>query len=116
MPCGLPAHLAFCIRVLSATLTAADLPTAAEKQDWHAVSTQLTAKADVNATQADGTTAMHWAAYHDKAEVIAKLLSAGAKPDEKNRYGITPLLLACENGNERIVRALLKAGAKADVS
>ena len=61
--------------------------------------------------QADGTTALHWAAYHDKAEVIEKLLSAGARPDEKNRYGITPLLLACENGNERSVRALLKAGA-----
>lgn len=103
-----------CLCVTASLL--ADLPTAAEKQDWPAVSTQLTAKFDVNAAQADGTTAMHWAAYHDQAEVIEKLLSAGAKPDEKNRYGITPLLLACENGNERIVRALLMAGAKADVS
>lgn len=94
----------------------ADLAGAAEKQDWPAVSAQLSTTADVNATQADGATAMHWAAYHDKAEMVEKLLAAGAKPDEKNRYGITPLLLACENGNERVVRTLLRAGAKADVS
>lgn len=113
---GHPAHLAFCFCVLTTPLSSADLPAAAEKQDWPAVSAHLIAKADVNATQADGTTAMHWAAYHDQAAVVDKLIAAGCKPDEKNRYGITPLLLACENGNERIARALLKAGAKADVS
>ena len=47
----------------AAVVHAADLPTSTEKQDWTAVCTQLTAKADVNATQADGTTAMHWAAF-----------------------------------------------------
>jgi uncharacterized protein len=95
---------------------AGEIASFAEKQDWPAVSSQLTAKADVNATQADGTTALHWAAHHDEDDMVAKLLSVGAKADVANRYGITPLLLACENGNEGIVRALLKAGAKADVS
>lgn len=89
----------------------ADLPTAAEKQDWKAVSAQIASKSDVNAAQADGATALHWAAYHDKAEIVEKLLAGGAKGDAANRYGITPLLLACENGSEGIVRALLKAGA-----
>jgi uncharacterized protein len=95
---------------------AGEIASFAEKQDWPAVSARITAKADLNAAQADGTTALHWAAHHDKAEMVAQLLAAGARADEKNRYGITPLLLACENGSERIVRTLLKAGAKADVS
>ncbi|MGB8169188.1 MAG: ankyrin repeat domain-containing protein [Chthoniobacteraceae bacterium] len=75
------------------------------------MSSQLVAKADVNAAQADGTTALHWAAYHDRADVVAQLLGAGAKADPANRYGITPLLLACQNGSEAIVRALLDTGA-----
>lgn len=98
------------------TSTFADLPSSAEKQDWNAVSAQIAAKADLNAAQADGATALHWAAYHDKVEIVQKLLAAGAKADLANRYGITPLLLACENGSEGIVRVLLDAGAKADVS
>lgn len=93
----------------------ADLPTAAEKQEWEAVSTQIKAKADLNTAQADGTTALHWAAYHEKVDVVEKLLAADAKADAANRYGITPLLLACQNGNETIVRALLRAGADANV-
>jgi uncharacterized protein len=100
------------IIILSATyLVAEDIATDAEKQQWHVVSAQIGSKGDLNATQADGTTALHWAAYHDKAEIVEKLLAAGAKADVMNRYGITPLLLACENGSEGIVRALLKAGA-----
>jgi uncharacterized protein len=91
-----------------------DLPSSAEKQDWNAVATQISAQGDLNATQADGTTALHWAAYHDASEAVTKLLAAGAKADVANRYGITPLLLACENGSEDIVRALLKAGADAN--
>lgn len=112
---GLPVQLAVFFFVLSVVARAVDLPTAAEKQEWAAVSTQLTAKADVNATQADGTTALHWATHHDKAEVVVQLLAAGAKADLANRYGITPLLLACQNGSEDIVRALLDAGADANV-
>lgn len=92
----------------------ADLATDAEKQDWASVSAQISAKADLNAAQADGTTALHWAAYHDQTDIVTQLLEAGAKADEENRYGITPLLLACQNGSEDIVRTLLNAGADAN--
>jgi len=94
----------------------ADIATDAERQDWAAVSAQITSNDDWNIAQADGTTALHWAAYHDQAEIVTQLLAAGAEADEGNRYGITPLLLACQNGNESIVRALLDAGADADQS
>lgn len=108
-------NLVFLLAALSVELRA-DLATDVEKQDWVAVSAQINAKADLNAPQADGTTALHWAAYHDKADLVTQLLAAGAKTDEKNRYGITPLLLACQNGSEEIVRALLNAGADANAN
>lgn len=86
----------------------------AEVQDWASVTEQLNAGVDVNALQPDGSTALHWAAYHDRGGAVAELIEAGAKADVTNRYGITPLLLACENGNGSVVRALLDAGADAN--
>ena len=103
----------FCVSATTMCL-GADLASLAEKQQWNEVESKLASKADLNNAQADGTTALHWAAYHDQADMVAKLLTAGAKADPANRYGITPLLLACQNGNELIVRALLKAGADAN--
>ena len=40
------------------------------------------------------------------------LLKSGANPNVTNRYGVTPLWLACQNGNEIIVETLLAAGAE----
>jgi ankyrin repeat protein len=39
------------------------------------------------------------------------LLKAGADANATNRYGVTPLWLACQNGNGAIVEMLLAAGA-----
>ena len=93
--------------------TAAESPLAdaAEKQDSAAVRALLEQKADVNAPQADGMTALHWAAYHDDADTVKLLLAAGANAKAANRYGVTPLSLACTNGNAAIVELLLDAGA-----
>src|SRR5262249_23064909 len=54
----------------------------------------LQQKADVNAAQADGATALHWAVYRDDLEIVRLLISAGAKVDAANREGITPLYMA----------------------
>jgi ankyrin repeat protein len=59
----------------------------------------------------DGTTALHWAAYHDRIDEVRVLLGKGAKADVANRFGSTPLSLACRNGNEAMVALLLEAGA-----
>jgi ankyrin repeat protein len=95
---------------------AADSPVAgaAEKADWPRVRALLKDKADATAAQVDGTTALHWAAYHDNTDAAKLLLAAGAKATAENRYGVTPLALACANGNEPIVRSLLAAGADAN--
>jgi ankyrin len=70
--------------------------------------------ADPNATLADGSTALHWAAQAEKTDAIEHLLAAGASPNAVDRYGVTPLYLAAENGNTDIIRRLLDAGAPAD--
>jgi ankyrin repeat protein len=56
-------------------------------------------------------TALHWAAYHDDPRTAALLIDAGASAKAANRYGVTPLALACTNGNAEVVELLLKAGA-----
>ena len=66
---------------------------------------------DVNATEGDGMTALHWAAYRDDGEAVALLLAAGAAPNAVTRFGVTPLALASENRNAAIVRQLLDKGA-----
>ena len=40
---------------------------------------QVTAKADVDAPQVDGATAVHWAVYRDDLAAIDLLIKAGAK-------------------------------------
>jgi ankyrin repeat protein len=66
---------------------------------------------DVNAREADGTTALHWAARADDAAAVRTLLRAGARADVANRYGVTPLALAAANGNAAILDLLIAAGA-----
>ena len=39
------------------------------------------------------------------------MIRAGANVKAANRYGITPLYLACVNGNAAMIEKLLKAGA-----
>jgi ankyrin repeat protein len=72
--------------------------------------------AEVNAREADGTTALHWAVRTNDVETTELLLAAGAHVNVANRYGVTPLWLAATNGSAVIVEALLKAGADANTS
>ncbi len=97
-------------------LAASPLADAAERADWDRVRALLREGADANAPQADGMTALHWAAHHDHADVAGLLIKGGAKAGAANRYGVPPLSLACENGGEAVVRLLLEAGADADTT
>jgi ankyrin repeat protein len=94
----------------------AALADAAERRDKAGVRSLLQTGIDVNAAQADGTTALHWAAYNDDAETVALLVQAKVKVNVVNRFGVPPLALACTNGNAAIVKLLLEVGADANAT
>ena len=84
---------------------------AAEGGDKAIVQALLQKGTDVNASQADGMTALHWAADHGDLPMAELLVRAGANVKAVNRFGVTPLSSACEAGNAPMVELFLKAGA-----
>jgi ankyrin repeat protein len=119
MNLGRIARLSALLLGLSGAVAAAPkagLADAAEDGDGAAVRSLIDRGADVNAPQADGTTALHWAAYHDDAELAALLVRSDANVNAENRYGVPPLSLSCTNGNGPLVKLLLDAGANANAA
>jgi len=82
--------------------------------DPAAVRALLARKADVNAAQADGATALLWAAYRNDLEIASLLIAAGANVKLANQDGATPLGLAAENGSAAMIEKLIEAGADAN--
>jgi ankyrin repeat protein len=105
--------LGLALLVVPATAFAAgsDAADAVQKKDLSALRALVQRKADVNAAQPDGTTALHWAVVWNNEEAVGLLLRAGADVKVKNRYGATPLSEAVSSGSATMVDALLKAGA-----
>jgi uncharacterized protein len=105
---------ALCILLLSTfAVFAASSPVAdaVQNRDLPTLQTLLKQHAAVNAAQADGTTALHWAAHWNDSETVGLLLKAGADPKAVNQYGATPISEAAGLGNATIIEQLLKAGA-----
>jgi uncharacterized protein len=94
----------------------ATLADAVEQRDQARVRTLLEKGVDVNESQVDGTTALHWAAYQGDAETAGLLLRAGAHVNAVNRYGLPPLAVACSNGSGDVAKLLLAAGADANTT
>jgi ankyrin len=98
---------------LAAASFAATTPvaTAVQNRDMATLQVLLKEHAAVNAPQADGTTALHWAAHWNDADAVKLLLQAGADAKAVNQYGASPLSEAAALGNAKIIEQLLKAGA-----
>ena len=99
------------------TLAAADngrtsLIDAAKNGDKVALRALLQKKADVNAVDADGSTALHWASYRDDIATADLLIRAGAKVNVANESGRDAAFRpASQNGSAGMVWVLLTAGA-----
>jgi uncharacterized protein len=84
---------------------------AVKNHDKDAVRSLLKERVDVNTPEADGTSALHWAAHYNDLETVQLLLRGGANAKAVSRYGVTPLSEAATYGSGALVEALLKAGA-----
>lgn len=103
--------VSFLCTPLAIHAAAPDAANAAQSRNIEALRSVLKQRADVNATQPDGTTALHWAAHWNDVEAVTLLVRAGANANAKNRYGATPLSEAVSSGSKELVEALLTAGA-----
>ena len=98
----------------SAALAAAERPAvieAARNTDRATLRALVQRKVDVNVTEGDGSTALHWASYRNDVESADVLIRAGANVNAANDLGVTPLWPASLNGNVEMVKRLLSAGA-----
>ncbi|MEQ1580724.1 MAG: ankyrin repeat domain-containing protein, partial [Steroidobacteraceae bacterium] len=108
--------LPFILAALLANAAQADSPLLAAAREGKSAEALalLERRTDATAHETDGTTALHWAVYHDDAGLVRRLLKAGANPSQANDYGATPLSEAAVVGNIDVLKALLDAGAKVD--
>jgi len=94
--------------VISASSPIAD---AAMQRQAETVRSLVQQRVDVNVPQADGTTALHWAAHWDDVGTAELLIRAGANVMAANRDQATPLFLASINGSKSLIELLIKSGA-----
>src|SRR3954465_15238421 len=89
----------------SAPTLDAPIADAAMRGDTAAVHRLIVQRANVNAAQGDGMTALHWAAQQGNAVEVAMLVRAGAKVEATTRNGsYTPLHLAARDGRTDAVK------------
>jgi ankyrin repeat protein len=86
----------------------------AQQQDSAQALALIDHGADVNATAADGTTPLMWAAHSGDFALVQALLKAHAKVDVSNSYGTNAMLQAAQSGDVRILEALLASGANVE--
>src|SRR5258708_1363036 len=84
------------------------LEQAVKNKDMESVHSLLKQHVDVNTPEADGATALAWAAHWNDLETADLLIRAGANVNAANEYGVTPLWEACNNGSAAMVEKLSK--------
>src|SRR5215510_7067749 len=99
------------VLLVAALGAAAPLVDAVKAGDRSTAIAMIDKRVDVNATESDGTTALHWAVQHGDLDLVQRLLRAGANVKARNDYGSTPMSEAAVLGRVPILDALLKAGA-----
>ena len=120
LPCKGPGSAIMALLMLASHVTVGDdLLINAVKNADHATLLALLDREDIDmdAGRGDGSTALSWAAYEDDEAAIDLLIRAGANVNAVTDFhDVTPLSLACANGNSRIVGKLLAAGADPNIA
>lgn len=98
------------------TVEAEALLDAAKRGDTDRIRVLLDERVDADSSEADGTTALHWASYHDDLVAADLLLHAGADVNAVNDLGATALWAASQNGSVPMTSKLLSAGADPNVA
>jgi ankyrin repeat protein len=93
---------------------ASPVPDLAEAGRWDDVRQLVSAGSDVDEEQADGTTALLWAAHQRRADTAQWLIASGADVNKTNDYGVSALTEAATVGDAELVRMLLAAGGEPD--
>ncbi|MEX0963517.1 MAG: ankyrin repeat domain-containing protein [Pseudohongiellaceae bacterium] len=89
---------------------------AAKDADWQKLAALLSAENTVQAVYGDGSSALHWASYHDNVEVALALIEAGSDVNAVTDLGVSPLWLAADNGSSAMADALLNNGANPNLN
>ena len=108
------AMVASVLQASDSTLPETALVDAIEKKSWSAIDWLTQSKAHIHASQSDGMTALHWAVVHGEEKIVDSLLVAGADPNARTRYEVTPLTIACRQGHTTIAKQLLEAKGNAN--
>jgi ankyrin repeat protein len=104
-----------CVSAIAATAgDGLSLIEAVKLDNQEAAAALIDRHVDVNAALPDGSTALLWAAHNGDAELVERLLKAGADAKVHNQFGASAMSEAAFNGNVAIMGALLKAGADPD--
>lgn len=96
---------------MALSLCGATLSDAVQAGDRDAVRKLIQQHVDVNASNAEGMTPLHFAVRAGDAKMTDLLLQAGASAKASTRNGVTPLWFAIMNRNFDTADQLLKAGA-----
>jgi uncharacterized protein len=96
---------------LIALLATTPLIDAAKSGDRAGALALIAQRVDVNAPEADGTTALHWAVHHHDLDLVERLIRAGAKVNATNDFGATPMSEAAILADVAMIEKLLAAGA-----
>lgn len=108
---GMTATLVAVGTALMCQTASAGVAAAARNADVEEVRKLIASGSDVNKPEADGTSALLWAAYQADQPLVSLLLEAGADPNASNDFGLTPLLQASRYGDVALIRTLLEGGA-----
>jgi ankyrin repeat protein len=73
------------------------------------------ARLEVDAPDESGRTPLLWAALQGNAELVRRLIEAGARIDAADEAGVTPLMATAMHGDVELLHTFLRPGIRAEV-